>query len=133
MAKAHLEEMSKTELIRELRKLQDAERRLETALKASDPVRLVHDLQVSQIELEMQNRELRETQQLLEDSRSRYADLYDFAPVGYCTLDAAGVIHEINLTGAGKLEAERAKLVGRPFSAVVTLLEPWRFQEHLAQ
>ncbi len=94
---------------------------------------LIHALHVHQYELEMQNRQLRETQQLLEDSRSRYADLYDFAPVGYCTLDAAGVIHEINLTGAAKLEADRAAVVGRSFATAVMLVEPWRFQEHLQQ
>ena len=137
MAKAHLEEMSKTELIRELRKLQDAERRLETALKASDPVRLVHDLQVSQIELEMQNRELQEGQQLLEDSRSRYADLYDFAPVGYCTFDLEGYIQEINLTGASLLEVPREKLVHKRFPAVISIRDkdPFRtqlnFEAHL--
>jgi PAS domain S-box-containing protein len=76
---------------------------------------LVHDLQVHQVELEMQNRELRETQALLEESRGRYADLYDFAPVAYCTVDFAGTLREINLSGATMLGAQRRYLVGKPF------------------
>jgi PAS domain S-box-containing protein len=76
---------------------------------------LVHDLQVHQVELEMQNRELRETQALLEESRSRYADLYDFAPVAYCTVDFAGTLREINLSGAAMLGFQRRYLVGKPF------------------
>ncbi|HXN56790.1 MAG TPA: hybrid sensor histidine kinase/response regulator [Myxococcales bacterium] len=76
---------------------------------------LVHDLQVHQVELEMQNRELRETQALLEESRGRYADLYDFAPVAYCTVDFAGTLREINLSGAALLGAQRRFLIGKPF------------------
>jgi PAS domain-containing protein len=81
--------------------------------------RLVHELHVHQIELEMQNRELREAQQALEDSRDRYAQLYDFAPVGYLTLDRAQCIAEINLTGAALLSVERARLLGQPFAHYV--------------
>lgn len=75
---------------------------------------LLQNLRVHQIELEMQNRELRETQRTLEEARNRYADLYDFAPIGYATLDPRGVIREINLTGARMLGQPRAELLGKP-------------------
>ncbi len=72
---------------------------------------LVHELEVHQIELEMQNEELVRVQVELEKSRDRYIDLYDFAPVGYVTLSEKGVILEANLTVATLLEVERKKLL----------------------
>jgi diguanylate cyclase (GGDEF)-like protein/PAS domain S-box-containing protein len=77
---------------------------------------LIHELEVHQIELELQNEELRRTQEKLEASRSKYADLYDFAPVGYFTLDNKGLILESNLTGAGKLVTKRTMMVKKPFA-----------------
>jgi ribonuclease HII len=58
--------------------------------------RLVHDLQVHQVELEAQNQALREAQSQLEESRNRYIDLYDFAPIAYCTFDREAVVRELN-------------------------------------
>jgi PAS domain S-box-containing protein len=78
--------------------------------------RLIRELQVHQIELEMQNEALLEARSEIEESRSRYIDLYDFAPVGYLTFDKAGLIKEINLTAARLLGAERQFLVGKPFT-----------------
>ena len=83
-----------------------------------DPVdlsRLVHELQVHQIELEMQNSELATVRDQLEASLTRYTELYDFAPVGYFSLDREGVIQQLNLAGAQLLGFERGRLVSRPF------------------
>jgi PAS domain S-box-containing protein len=75
--------------------------------------RLLHELEVHQIELEMQNAELQKTRDELEAALEKYTDLYDFAPVGYFSIDEAGVILEANLTGAALLGVERSRLVNR--------------------
>jgi PAS domain S-box-containing protein len=80
---------------------------------------LFHELRVHQIELEMQNDELRKTRDSLEISRAKYFDLYDLAPVGYLTLDNKGVILEANLTSAHILGLPRENLVNQPFSRFI--------------
>jgi diguanylate cyclase (GGDEF)-like protein/PAS domain S-box-containing protein len=95
-----------------------AEAQLTTAPKTTPTPQmadLLHELQVHQIELEMQNEALRQAQMALEEARDRYLDLYEFAPVGYLTLSAEGVIDAINLTGAKLLGAERRQLLLHPF------------------
>lgn len=87
----------------------------------ADESRLLHDLQVHQIELEIQNEELRRTETALETARARYFDLYDLAPIGYVTIGAHFVVIEANLTAARLLEVERAALVGAPLTR---FLEP---------
>jgi PAS domain S-box-containing protein len=88
-------------------------------LSKNKTIHLVHELEVHQIELEMQNDELRRVLAELEESRSRYSDLYDFAPVGYFVFDRNGVILELNLTGAVLLGSERAGLIKKPFRLFV--------------
>jgi PAS domain S-box-containing protein len=77
--------------------------------------RLVHELEVHQIELEMQNEELCKAREELETALDRYTDLYDFAPVGYVTLDRDGVLLAANLNGATLLGVDRSRLIGRRF------------------
>jgi PAS domain S-box-containing protein len=76
---------------------------------------MLHELQVRQIELEIQNEELRCIHLALEESRDHYADLYEFAPIGYITLSRDGLVTEINLAGAALLGAQRNKILSRRF------------------
>ena len=85
----------------------------------SDLQRIFHELQVHKIELEMQNEELRRTQQELEASREKYFDLYDLAPVGYFSIDEEGMILEANLTASVLLGEERNKLVRQPLTRFI--------------
>jgi len=78
--------------------------------------RLVHDLEVHQVELELQNEELRRAQQELAESRDRYYDLYDLAPIGYVTLNRNGIIQEANLASALMFGVERTNLIKSRFS-----------------
>jgi PAS domain S-box-containing protein len=81
--------------------------------------RLVHELEVHQIELEMQNAELRQAREELELSRNKYLELYDFAPIGYFTFDAQGRIKEVNLTGAKLMGVERQGLINKSFAGFI--------------
>ncbi len=85
----------------------------------SDIQKLIEELQVHQIELEMQNEALCRAQSQLEKSRNRYYDLYDFAPIGYFSLDKNGSILEANLTGATLLGCERRYLIKTIFSRFI--------------
>jgi PAS domain S-box-containing protein len=88
-------------------------------LSTKESARLLHELQVHQIELEMQNEELRRAQDELEAARARYFDLFDLAPVGYFTLSEQGLILEANLTGARLLGVERRDLVKKPLTRFI--------------
>ncbi len=90
-----------------------------TDLQMHPAEKLLHELQVHQIELEMQNETLRQSQLALEESRDRYVDLYDFAPSGYITLSREALITEINLTGAALLGGERRKFLQHRFASLV--------------
>jgi PAS domain S-box-containing protein len=92
-------------------------------LTEADVRRQFHELQVNQIELEMQNNQLTELQHArreIEEGLARYVDLYDFAPIGYFTLDRTGRLHEANLTGAKLLGVVRADLPGRCLSDFIS-------------
>jgi PAS domain S-box-containing protein len=99
----------------------------------ADVLNLVHELQTHQIELEIQNEELRRAQETITETGNRYADLYDFAPVGYVTLDPQGLIVEVNLTGARLLGAPRNSLLRTPFILFVEPGHRQAFQAYLRQ
>ena len=92
--------------------------------------RTFHELQVNQAELEMQNEELRATQQQLEASNARYFALYDLAPVGYITLSDDGHIVEANLTAAVALGIDRGSLPGQLFSRFILRDDHKVYHEH---
>jgi PAS domain-containing protein len=83
---------------------------------SEDARHALHELRVHQIELEMQNEELRRVQAELETSRARYFDLYDLAPMGYFTLGETGMILESNLRAAAMLGVDRKTVVKHPLS-----------------
>ncbi len=95
--------------------------------------RTLHELQVHQVELEMQNEELRRVQAELEISQARYFDLYDLAPVGYLTLSEASLILEANLTLAGLLGVAKAILIRQPFNHFVLPEDRGLFHRRCAQ
>ncbi len=89
------------------------------ALVPEDFRLLFHELSVHQIELEIQNEELRKTQGELDNALARYFDLYDNAPVGYCTLTGSGLIVEANLTLASLLKVSWETLIRQPISRFI--------------
>lgn len=95
-----------------------------------DMVDIVHDLQVHQIELKMQNEELLRIQGELEKERDRYSNLYDFSPMGYFTLSEKGIIEEANLIGAVMTGIDRRILIGMPFSRLVLKNDQDIFYKH---
>ena len=99
----------------------------------ADTQRLVHELQVHQIELEMQNEELQQARDEMEAGLEKYSDLYDFAPVGYLTLDREGTIREANLTSASLLGIERSRLVKRRFGLCVSAADRPAFNAFLTR
>ena len=112
--------VTQTDTAAELRRL--AEERLAASGKTAshaeaeeESLRIVHELRVHQFELEMQNEELRKARDQKEAALERYTDLYEFAPVSYFTLDRAGIIRNVNLTGASLIGIDRSHLNGRLF------------------
>lgn len=93
--------------------------------------RLLYELQVHQIELELQNAELRQTRDEVETALEKYITLYDFAPVGYFTLDSKGAVSAVNIAGACLIGGARSRLIGRNFRQFVAATDRPLFTEFL--
>jgi PAS domain-containing protein len=100
-------------------KLKEKQVNLNRQVPETDVKRLLHELQVHQIELEMQNEELCQANETAEAALKRYTMLYDFAPMGYFTLDADGSIIELNFTAAEMLQDKRFALVNSNFKLFI--------------
>ena len=98
-------------------------------LDGSGRSRLVHELQVHQIELEMQNEELQRARTAAEEASEKYYDLFDFAPVGYFLWDHKGRILEVNLAGAALLGLDRNEVVQKRFGQFVAMEDRDRFAD----
>ena len=116
-----------------------AEKKLKVATSGSEEISgmspekmasLIHELEVHQIELEMQNDELLRIQGELEKTRDEYSHLYDFAPVGYFTVSDKGTIEGVNLPGAAMIGIERNALIGKPFTRFVQREDQDIFYQH---
>jgi PAS domain S-box-containing protein len=94
--------------------------KMEKLVVETDAIKLLHELQVHQIELEMQNEELIQANEAAETALKKYTMLYDFAPMGYFTLDPEGNISELNFTGAEILGDKRFSLINSNFKLFVT-------------
>ena len=106
------------ELRMQAEKIPEGKYRTETG-DDGEAQRLLHELRVYQIELEMQNEELRRAQLELEESRDNYFDLYELAPAGYLTLDRHGLIRRANLTASQLLALEKEALLELPLARFV--------------
>lgn len=92
----------------------------ESALKETDINKLLHELQVHQIELEMQNEELRQAYETAETALKKYTMLFDLSPMGYFSLDAEGAICDLNFTGADMLGERRFSLIDSNFKLFIS-------------
>ena len=92
-------------------------------LSTENVQQMIHELQVHKIELEIQNEELRQTQLKLAETRDHFVDLYNFAPVGYCTINDKGVIVQANLTLALMLGVDRSYLLKKPIASFVAFAD----------
>lgn len=108
-----------TELSRQAEELLRASKRDVAALPVKDVQQIVHELQVQQIELNMQNEELRRTQMELESARDRYMNLYDFSPAGHLSLDTHGTIVDANLRAGTLLGIDRVVLIGQSLASLI--------------
>lgn len=102
------------------KRLKESRKSLDMSVLESDVKKLLHELQVHQIELEMQNDELIKANETAEAALKKYTMLYDFAPMGYFTLEPDGSICELNFTGAEMIGDKRISLVGANFKLFIS-------------
>lgn len=100
--------------------LKELHKKEDVSLEEADLKRLFHELQVHQIELEMQNEELRNAYEVAEAALKKHTLLFDLSPMGYFTLDAEGTISELNFTGAELLGEKRISLIGSNFKLFIS-------------
>ncbi len=104
-----------------------------TSVEFKDPLKLIHELQTFQIELELQNEELIRSQQELMKSQTEYTQLYDFSPAGYVSLNLKGLVLNANLTLADMLLTERGSLMSQSLSAHIVFEDQDIFYRHLQE
>ncbi|MFT4577923.1 MAG: PAS domain S-box-containing protein [Nitrospinales bacterium] len=107
--------------------------RQESDFSLQDPMSLVHELQIHQIELEMQNEELLKSNSLLEESVEKYIDLYQNAPCGYLTLDHEGNIIEANLMASHLFGVKRDSLIGENITTFISPKDQGKAKKHYFQ
>jgi PAS domain-containing protein len=100
--------------------LKEKQKKVNIPAIEADAKKLLHELQVHQIELEMQNEELHQANETAETALKKYTMMYDFAPMGYFTLDSDGSICDLNFTGAELLGEKRFALVNSNFKLFVS-------------
>ena len=100
--------------------LKEKQKKVDIPAIEADAKKLLHELQVHQIELEMQNEELHQANETAEAALKKYTMMYDFAPMGYFTLDSDGSICDLNFTGAELLGEKRFALVNSNFKLFVS-------------
>ena len=112
------------------KKASAVEAKAKVSLSPAETQRTLHELHVHQIELELQNEELRGAQAELEATKARYFDLYDLAPIGYFTISEKGLIQEANLTAARLLGLGKQQLVKQPFTRFILNEDQDVFYQH---
>jgi PAS domain S-box-containing protein len=122
--------MDAEEIRQQARKLLQQGYAIHEFTNEQDLKKIIEELQIHQIELELQNEELIRTQQILEQTQRKYLDLYDYAPVGYITFDPNGIILEMNLTASSMLGEPRRRLVGRTLTPYLTNDSVVLFYQH---
>lgn len=101
------------------KQLKEKQKAIDNKIAEADIKKLLHELQVHQIELEMQNEELRQAYDTIEQALKKYTMLYDYSPMGYFTIDKQGEIHDLNFSGAEMLNEKRFSLINTNFKLFI--------------